>query len=81
MKKDLEEKIHQFALQMHLDGYFCGYDKGRADVLDAIRAEIEELIEWHDCPIEYDNENDAWYREACNQALKIIDKYKTESEE
>ena len=49
-------------------------------ILDKIRAEIEALIEWHDCPIEYDNGNDAWYREACNQALKIIDKYKAESE-
>ena len=50
-------------------------------ILDKIRAEIEALIEWHDCPIEYDNGNDAWYREACNQALKIIDKYRTESED
>lgn len=51
------------------------------NVLDKIRAEIETLIEWHDCPIEYDNGNDAWYREACNQAIKIIDKYKAESED
>ena len=51
------------------------------NVLDKIRAEIEALIEWHDCPIEYDNGNDAWYREACNQAIKIIDKYKAESED
>jgi len=51
------------------------------DILDKIRAEIEALIEWHDCPIEYDNGNDAWYCEACNQAIKIIDKYKAESEE
>ena len=49
-------------------------------ILDKIRAEIEALIEWHDCPIEYDNGNDAWYCEACNQAIKIIDKYKAESE-
>lgn len=50
-------------------------------VLDKIREEIEALIEWHDCPIEYDNGNDAWYCEACNQAIKIIDKYKAESED
>ena len=50
-------------------------------ILDEIRAEIEALIEWHDCPIEYDNGNDAWYCEACNQALKIIDKYKIENED
>ena len=49
-------------------------------VLDKIKAEIEALIEWHDCPIEYDNGNDAWYCEACNRAIKIIDKYKAESE-
>ena len=48
-------------------------------ILDKIRAEIETLIEWHDCPIEYDNGNDAWYCEACNQAIKIIDKYRGES--
>ena len=45
-------------------------------IIDKIRAEIKALIEWHDCPIEYDNGNDAWYCEACNQAIKIIDKYK-----
>jgi hypothetical protein len=45
-------------------------------ILDKIRAEIEALIDWHDCPIEYDNGNDAWYCEACNQVIKIIDKYK-----
>ena len=50
-------------------------------VIDKIRAEIEALIEWHDCPIEYDNGNDAWYCEACNQAIKIIDKYKAEGGE
>jgi hypothetical protein len=50
-------------------------------ILDKIRAEIEALIDWHDCPIEYDNGNDVWYCEACNQAIKIIDKYKAESEE
>ena len=54
--------------------------KNDLEVLDKIRAEIEALIEWHDCPTEYDNGNDAWYCEACNQAIKIIDKYKAESE-
>ena len=53
--------------------------KPQEPILDKIRAEIEELIEWHDCPIEYDNGNDAWYCEACNQAIKIIDKYRGES--
>ena len=59
--------------------YNTGVSEQKA-VLDKIRAEIEALIEWHDCPIEYDNGNDAWYCEACNQAIKIIDKYKAESE-
>ena len=59
--------------------YNMGVSEQKA-VLDKIRAEIEALIEWHDCPIEYDNGNDAWYCEACNQAIKIIDKYKAESE-
>lgn len=54
---------------------------GREKVLDKIRAEIETLIDWHDCPIEYDNGNDAWYCEGCNQAIKIIDKYRAESED
>ena len=60
--------------------YLRGYRDGKSDVLNKIRAEIEALIDWHDCPIEYDNGNDAWYCEACNQALNIIDKYRAESE-
>lgn len=46
------------------------------DVLDKISTEIGELIEWHDCPIELDNGCDACYREACNTAIQIIDKYR-----
>ena len=34
MKKDLEKKIHQFALQMHLDGYINGFEKGYKQGLD-----------------------------------------------
>ena len=48
----------------------------QATILDKITDEISALIDWHDCPIEYDNGNDAWYCEACNQAIKIVDKYK-----
>lgn len=47
-------------------------------VLDKIRAEIVELIDWHDCPIEIDGGNDLWFCEACNRAIEIIDKYKAE---
>ena len=49
--------------------------------IEDIKAEIAELIEWHDCPIEYDNGNDAWYREACNRALEIIDKHTSGKEQ
>ena len=45
------------------------------EVLGEIKREIEKLIDWHDCPIEYDNGNDAWYREACNTAISIIDSH------
>lgn len=53
----------------------------QATILDKITDEISELIDWHDCPIEYDNGNDAWYCEACSQAVKIVDKYKERREE
>ena len=45
------------------------------DLLEGIKAEIKELIDWHDCPMELDNGNDAWYCEACNMAISIIDKH------
>lgn len=51
------------------------YGKPLEEVLGEIKGEIEELIDWHDCPIEYDNGNDAWYREACNMAISIIDSH------
>ena len=52
----------------------------KCEVLDKIRAEIVELIDWHDCTIELDCGNDLWFCEACNRAFEIIDKYKAESE-
>ena len=39
-----------------------------------VKEELWELIEWHDCPIEYDGGNDTWYRAAIGMALVIIDK-------
>lgn len=42
MKKDLEEKIHQFALQMHLDGYINGFEKGYKQGLD----DTTKIGEW-----------------------------------
>lgn len=44
-------------------------------VIEDIKAELSNLIDWHDCPIEYDGGCDAWYRAAINQALEIIDKH------
>jgi hypothetical protein len=44
-------------------------------VVEDIKAEISNLIDWHDCPIEYDGGCDTWYRTAINQALEIIDKH------
>lgn len=44
-------------------------------VIEDIKAELSNLIDWHDCPIEYDGGCDAWYRTAINQALEIIDKH------
>ena len=62
------------------DGTWCGSEEiltatPLEKVLEDIKGEIEELIDWHDCPIEYDNGNDAWYREACNRAISIIDSH------
>ena len=56
---------------------FCSdkYEFIPKSVVKDIKAEIASLIEWHDCPIELDNGNDAWYCEACNKALQIIDKH------
>lgn len=48
------------------------YDKGRADVLDKLRAEIAVLDD-----ADYDYEG---YYKAVTDALKIIDKYRAESE-
>lgn len=49
---------------------------GREKVLDKIVAEISELIESHDVPIEIDGGDDAWFCEGCNRAIDIIDKYR-----
>ena len=49
---------------------------GREKVLDKIVAEINDLIESHDVPIEIDGGDDAWFCEGCNRAIEIIDKYR-----
>ncbi len=44
------------------------------EMLEQIRAEMQELIDWHDCPIEYDNGNDYWYCQAVTQCIGKLDK-------
>ena len=48
---------------------------GKMRFIEDIKTEIENLIEWHDCPIELDNGNDYWYCQACVKVLEIIDKH------
>lgn len=54
------------------------YDKGRADVLDKIRAEIQDIA--FDSQ-EIDGEHESIMILELNDALNIIDKHKAESEE
>ena len=57
------------------------YDKGKMDVLDKIRAEIEHVIDNTYDSTDYDKSlyNGA-YKDGLYEALDIIDKYKAESE-
>ena len=50
----------------------------KTDVLDKIRAEIEQLETYYDNDY-FSGNRDAMFK--CNDVLEIIDKYKTESEE
>lgn len=52
--------------------YMRGYADGKSDVIDKIRAEIDDLDN-----AEYEFEG---YYKAVNDALQIIDNYKLESE-
>lgn len=55
--------------------YDRGYEKGKADVLDKIRAEIDQIeINGHIRDVEC-------FRAGINTALNIIDKYRTGSNE
>ena len=70
-----QERREHFAF---LNGVAADMKESRKEIIDLlerIKAEIKELIDWHDCPMELDNGNDAWYCEACNQAISIIDKH------
>ena len=53
------------------------YDKGKMDVLNKIRAEIEEQKECR-C---FDDDDMFVYRTGLEDAIEIIDKYKVESED
>lgn len=61
------------ALQYDRDQYTKGYEDGKNEILDKIRAEIADLDD-----ADYDYEG---YYKAVTDALQIIDKYKAESEE
>lgn len=67
MKKDLEEKIHQFALQMHLDGYINGFEKGYKQGLD----DTTKIGEW----IQKDGyDGDVYYDcSACGESWATIE--------
>ena len=54
--------------------YDRGYEKGKTDVLDKIRAEIEQTAKDYDKFDDYRRVYGLWI------ALDIIDKYKAESE-
>ena len=76
-----QERREHFAF---LNGVAADMKESRKElieVLEGIKAEIKELIDWHDCPMELDNGNDAWYCEACNMAISIIDKHIKEYKE
>jgi len=50
------------------------------EVLDEIRAEIDEQIDLHDTPFEIDDGMDASFCDGLNKAKEIIDKYREEKE-
>lgn len=54
--------------------YDKGYDKGQADILNKIRAEIEKESEVQTLQLHWGEAN------GLNMAIDIINKYKTESE-
>lgn len=56
--------------------YDRGYAKGKADALEKIRAEVEEIK----LDVDLDLGNETIYNNAIKDVLQIIDKYKTESE-
>ncbi len=56
--------------------YDRGYAKGKADVLEKIRAEIEEMK----LDVDLDIGNEMIYNNAIKDVLQIIDKYREVSE-
>lgn len=78
------------ALQYDLNQYTKGYEDGKNDILDKIRAEIKAKIEEEEFArsVFRHEEKDTFKAEQCtgsimayNNVIKLIDKYKEESEE
>ena len=57
--------------------YDRGYAKGKADALEKIRAEVEEMK----LDVDLDLGNETIYNNAIKDVIKIIDKYRAESED
>ena len=70
------------ALQYDRNQYAKGYEDGKNEVLDKIRAEIEHVIDNTYDSTDHDKSlyNGA-YKDGLYDALDIIDKYKAESED
>lgn len=64
------------ALRYDRNQYTKGYEDGKNDVLDKIRAEIEEQV----LESLSDGGDDWFTTEKVNECLEIIDKYREESE-
>lgn len=50
-------------------------------ILDEIKAEIDLLIDYHDCHFEIDGGKDFYYCVGCNHAIDIINKYRYKESE
>jgi len=65
------------AINYDRNQYSKGYKDGVNDVLDEIRAEIEDLDRFYD-NYYFSGNNDAMFK--CSEVLKILDKYRKEEE-
>ena len=75
MSKISETEIKSMSKEQN---YMRGYRDGKFDVLDNIRAEINDIaFDWQ----EIDGEHESFKVVDLNDVLNIIDKYKAESED